>query len=98
LTHVAEQRTLHTPCIAWPLLAIACQRLGEKDEAERWLQKSVWWQQAIDRLAPTDLTRAMNPSTCFANDWLMSRVFHLEAVAELKTSPAQLESPPAPED
>jgi tetratricopeptide (TPR) repeat protein len=69
----------------WLWLALAHQRLGERQEARRWLDRAVKW---LDRFASGMPPRAEQGHGLHLHNWLEAHILRREAAALLKATPA----------
>jgi serine/threonine-protein kinase len=65
-----------TAVLAWLWLALAHQRLGEREEARRWLERAVKWLEPLDRGMPD---RAEETLWLHLHNWMEAHVLRREA-------------------
>jgi tetratricopeptide (TPR) repeat protein len=73
----------------WLRLALACRRLGQADEARRWLDKAAGWLDRFDEGMPAE---AEGTHRLHLHDWLEAHLLRREAEALLRE-----DAPPARE-
>ena len=65
--------------VAWPVLAMTYQTLGDESQARRWLDRSAWWLACHHPETPTDAPRIFEPGVLNPSEWLNASVFYREA-------------------
>lgn len=70
----------------WPLLAMVQWRLGNQEEARRWLARCDWWVDLSRRAV--HLPHAIGPGAINHPEWLQAHIFYREAKALIENESA----------